>query len=94
MSEHLGDLSQQKGKRIWFSFKKIVGNQRAGVGPVNIQNEEVLTAREDIAMKLRRTFFETRHLQNQIFDNNHFIEVNHDAKNFQNARNTPYLKMI
>ena len=78
MSEQLGDLCHQKGKCYWVSFKKIFGNQRLGVGPVNNQNEEILTATEDIAMEFRRTFFETRPLQIQIFDD--FNMVYHDMQ--------------
>ena len=80
MSEHLADLGHQKGKSFWDSFKKIFGNQRAGDGPVHNLNEQVLTATEDIAMEFRRTFFETRHLQNQVFDDNHFNMINHDVQ--------------
>ena len=72
-------LGHQKIKSFWDSIKKIFGNQRAGIGPVNNQNEEKLTATEDTAMELRRTFFEMRHLQNQIFEN-YFNMVNLDVQ--------------
>ena len=79
MREHLGDLGHQKNK----SSKKIFCNQRAGVGPVKNQNKEVLTATEDIDMEFKRTFFETRHQQNQFFDDIHFNMVNHNVQKFQ-----------
>ena len=80
MIENLAELGHPKGKSFWDPFKKIFGNQRAGVGPVNKPNEEILTATEDMATEFRRTFFETRHLHNQIFDDNYFNMVKNDVQ--------------
>ena len=79
MSEHLGDLGHRKQNCLGF-LQKITGTQRAGVEQVNNQKEEIFTTAEDIAMEFRRKFFATRHLQNQIFDNNHFNMINHDVQ--------------
>ena len=51
-----------------------------GVLPIINLNEEILTATENIAIEFRGTFFETKLLQHQVFDDNHFNMVIYDAQ--------------
>ena len=81
MQEKLTFLNHNRGKSFWQNYRTIFKPEESPIGPLKKANGALAITETEIAEELQETFFEGRHLQEQVFDQEHFATVSVTAKN-------------
>ena len=80
MQEKLTFLNHNRGKSFWQNYRTIFKPEESPIGPLKKANGALAITETEIAEELQETFFEGRHLQEQVFDQEHFATVSVTAK--------------
>ena len=81
MQEKLTFLNQNRGKSLWQNYRTIFKPEESPIGPLKKANGALAITETKIARELQQAFFEGRHLQEQVFDQEHFATVSVTANN-------------
>ena len=68
MQEKLTFLNHNRGKSFWQNYRTIFKPEESPIGPLKKANGALAITETEIAEELQQTFFEGRHLQEQVFD--------------------------